>query len=1127
MGDAIQPLTPGDDLEHQWKVMKWRFHGFVEFDNIRSKWSAEKRAEALMHIIGLECQYLYANATEEQRKDVKLLTALIDVNIKPRTNHSFERFRFHQMTRNQNEDINQFIARLESKIDGCGLPETKEEFKKMLIMDSIIHNLHDQSLQQVLFTIKNEELKLAKVIDSITVCEAGQSQLKEIQVCRSRVDLEFVVADVESVPLLGLESCEEFGLINRQTRPKPLNVKNVFKISISSSKTSIVKAFNETYASLYFSYADRYKSIDEIIANNPDVFNSKAGCFPGKFTLDINQKLKPVAIPSRRVPQKIREKYKQFLHDLCVQKIIANTSNPVGWISPVVLLEKANGSLRLCLDPKYLNEALGRPFYQIPSHEEINASLSNKRLCTVMDFSSGFWHCKLDSKSSNLCQFSTPFGVYKFLRLPFGLKPSPEIFQKAACDIFGEIDGVLIYFDDILIAANSEEEHDAIFQKVIERARQYNVHFNPTKLQYKLNSVKFLGHVYSQEGRSPDPSRVTAIEKLENPKNVKELQRFLGIVNYVREFVPNLADDTAFLRQLLRKCVEWMWLPDHSEAVKRIKEKVCNATALCNFDPEKPIVIQCDASQFGLGSCLMQDNKPVAYASRSLTTTEQNYAQIEKELLAIVFSCQKFQYYLYGHPNVKILTDHKPLVSIFKQALSSITSKRITRLMLKTVAYNLDVTYLPGSKKYIADALSRDYLPHTSSDEVKMLQVHMVTCKKYRDSIYLEATNNDKILQEVIGYVKTEWPIKIKISPEAQQYWWCRNFLAFENSLLFFKDRLVIPHELRTRALQELHVGHQGIVKCKTLASQTIYWPGITKDVEKFVSECCVCARSAPSLRKQPLMPHPIPDLPYQNIAVDILDFNGKYFLVTVDCYSKWLDVNSLSSTKSSSVNNVLEHLFSVHGIPEVIYSDNVPFNSKEFQQFLQMYNCQNLTCSPHHHQSNGLAEKATPLPSIGLSPAQMLMSRNLRSFVPIKANLLKPFVNPNIKDKLKAKQDTMTELYNKKAKRKSHEFQVGDLVYAQNVVTMYWEPAIILEICDKPRSCVVKIGRSEVRRNSRHIKPRLMSEPVITVPNTLPYVIANQLVSNSVNVPNPDPIVETQPRRSTREKKSVERLNL
>ncbi|KAE8743418.1 hypothetical protein FOCC_FOCC010990 [Frankliniella occidentalis] len=682
------------------------------------------------------------------------------------------------------------------------------------------------------------------------------------------------------------------------------------KIQVPNHKTS-----KKAYASLYFSYADRYKSIDEIIANNPDVFNSKAGCFPGKFTLDINQKLKPVAIPSRRVPQKIREKYKQFLHDLCVQKIIANTSNPVGWISPVVLLEKANGSLRLCLDPKYLNEALGRPFYQIPSHEEINASLSNKRLCTVMDFSSGFWHCKLDSKSSNLCQFSTPFGVYKFLRLPFGLKPSPEIFQKAACDIFGEIDGVLIYFDDILIAANSEEEHDAIFQK------------------------------------------------------------------------------------------------------------------------------------------------------------------------------------------------------------------------------------------YIADALSRDYLPHTSSDEVKMLQVHMVTCKKYRDSIYLEATNNDKILQEVIGYVKTEWPIKIKISPEAQQYWWCRNFLAFENSLLFFKDRLVIPHELRTRALQELHVGHQGIVKCKTLASQTIYWPGITKDVEKFVSECCVCARSAPSLRKQPLMPHPIPDLPYQNIAVDILDFNGKYFLVTVDCYSKWLDVNSLSSTKSSSVNNVLEHLFSVHGIPEVIYSDNVPFNSKEFQQFLQMYNCQNLTCSPHHHQSNGLAEKyvdvarkflekcsvdknsnlskATPLPSIGLSPAQMLMSRNLRSFVPIKANLLKPFVNPNIKDKLKAKQDTMTELYNKKAKRKSHEFQVGDLVYAQNVVTMYWEPAIILEICDKPRSCVVKIGRSEVRRNSRHIKPRLMSEPVITVPNTLPYVIANQLVSNSVNVPNPDPIVETQPRRSTREKKSVERLNL
>lgn len=194
-------------------------------------------------------------------------------------------------------------------------------------------------------------------------------------------------------------------------------------------------------------------------------------------------------------------------------------------------MEKSDKSLRICLDPKHLNEALLRPFFEIPSAEDINASLSNKKYFSVLDFSSGFWHCELDAESSKACQFSTPYGVFQFLRLLFGLKSSPETFQSAVCDIFNNIDGVTIYCDDLVIAADSELEHDLIFRKVMERALQFNIHFNPDKLQYKQTTIKFMGWIYSEAGITIDP-RVEAIRKLQNPSNVTKLQRVLGIMNH-------------------------------------------------------------------------------------------------------------------------------------------------------------------------------------------------------------------------------------------------------------------------------------------------------------------------------------------------------------------------------------------------------------------------------------------------------------------------------------------------------------------------------------------------------------------------------------------------------------------
>ena len=259
-----------------------------------------------------------------------------------------------------------------------------------------------------------------------------------------------------------------------------------------------------------------------------------------------------------------------------------------------------------------------------------------------------------------------------------------QLFQKFNEKKFGDIPNVLIYFDDMLIYADNEVEHDIILNKVIERARKLNVKFNKNKLQFRVNEVKYLGHIFNKDGMKPDPEQVKAILSLQNPSNKKELQKILGMINYLRNFIPNMAETTAPLRELLKTSVQFDWLPIHTQALNELKNKVSKAPVLANFDSKKQIILQCDSSKNGLGCCLLQDGHPVGFASRALSEAEQNYAQIEKEYLSIVFATKKFHNFIYGR-KVIVQTDHKPLVSIHKKNVANVLSSRLQRMKLKLV----------------------------------------------------------------------------------------------------------------------------------------------------------------------------------------------------------------------------------------------------------------------------------------------------------------------------------------------------------------------------------------------------------------------------------------------------------
>lgn len=299
----------------------------------------------------------------------------------------------------------------------------------------------------------------------------------------------------------------------------------------------------------------------------------------------------------------------------------------------------------------------------------------------------------------------------------------------------------------------------------MDRAKEKNVKFNREKVQYKQKEIKFLGHIISGEGISLNPSRTQAIQALNPPKNKKELQTMLGFINYVRNYIPNLSDISTPIRELLKKSVVFQWLDQHDQCLKKIKNLITNAPILKAFNCNESITIQTDASKDGLGCCLLQNKRPVSFASCSLTDAEKNYAQIEKEMLAIVFACSKWHNLIYGR-EIEIVTDHKPLLGIMSKEYQKISSSKLKRMKLRLEKYNLKLTYLPGKYMYIADFLSRNFnTKNINKHGIEGLSesIHTINVSDEKKKMFQNETENDIVLQKIKQFIKNGWPKEKKI----------------------------------------------------------------------------------------------------------------------------------------------------------------------------------------------------------------------------------------------------------------------------------------------------------------------------------------------------------------------------
>nr|XP_047137473.1 uncharacterized protein K02A2.6-like [Hydra vulgaris] len=566
----------------------------------------------------------------------------------------------------------------------------------------------------------------------------------------------------------------------------------------------------------------------------------------------------------------------------------------------MVIVEKKDGSLRLCIDPKELNKSVLRQYKTTPSTEEISSKLCGNKVFTVIDMADCYWHIKLDEPSSELCTFNTPYGRYKFNRMPFCISCASDAAQEMIELNFGDIPNVLAIHDDLIIAAKTDTEHDKIFQQILQRARERNIKFNLKKIQFRVSEVKYLGNIISHEGTRVDPEKTKAISAYPLPTCQADLQRLLGMVNYLRQFIPNMSEITAPLRQLLRKDIHWSWNHEHTSAMEKIKQSII---------------------------------------------AEQRYAQIKKELLAIVFACERFNQYTYGR-QVSLESDHKPLEYILHKPLSE-APPRIQRLLIRLQKYQVIVKYVPGKDLHIADSLSRAHLnifdEDDSLNEDCSVMVHTLVQNLPISTDRLKQlehdTKIDPVLSQITNYITYGWPRNRQmLCGKEKKYWTIRNNLHIAEGIILKENKIVIPTDMRPLILTQLHLSHLGTEKTKARARNVVYCPGLTSDIDKLILNCHKCLKYRNHNKKKKIIQHDIPDLPWSKVGSDIYELHGKIYVIVIDYFSKFIENSVIPDKTAFSVIKFMKTIFTRHGIPSSLIADNNPYNSAEFLNFSKEY---------------------------------------------------------------------------------------------------------------------------------------------------------------------------------------------
>jgi len=991
---------------------------------------------------------------------------------------------------------------------------------------------------------------------------------------RSLRDVRWVVAAGINKALICRKMCKVLGLIHE-------DFPFVFVYSKSNQGTAnTVTTKKESQEPTQVSLGHGF-DLDTIANRYPEVFCGKIhGMAGGPCKIELKPEAEPVSAGAfRDIPEAYKAPLKKELDSQVAAGIIEPVDGPSEWLHPIVIVpKKGTSDVRLCVDLRRLNKFCKRPVNPQPTPWEMVRRIPRgAKFFAVFDALKGYHQLDLDENSSAKTTFWTPFGKYRYKKLPMGYAAAQDIFTLR----FGNaVDKTLQGFratEDCLIFGFTKSEFYTKIDKFFAACQEAQITLNVKKIQLG-SEVIFAGFKIDEKGYQIDPSLTDALRSFPPPASQTDVRSFMGLANQVCNFTDKIAQLMLPFKELLKKGTTFVWTADHQQAFEKARAELATEATLTYFELGRPTRLFTDASRLnGLGFILKQQVQPegqwkvVQAGSRFLKPAETRYAMIELELLAFTWAAEKAAAFLEGN-EFELIIDHKPLVPILEHySLGDIDNKRLQRLKMKIDHLQFQVKWVPGKENIEADALSRapilqpvieDELDEENIDAVEIYyhnvdeEVDAVVADKLIEELR-EAASKDQDYNRVLGWVKeANFPTsQIDVPMKLMQFWKLQENLSIVDGLLMMDGKFVVPESLRQLYLDRVRMLHASPTKMLQRIRKSLWWPHMSSDVSKLKDQCRTCVERSPSQKPEPEIRHEPVVYPFQALHMDMGQYGADQYLIMVDQFSNWPIAKRFGrEATSADVIAYLKTVFGWYGLPEQIYSDGGPqFKSREFEQMCKDYHIQHTASSPHHPKSNGHAEatvkqvkrlihctwspklrrvdpdewlkaillfRNTPRYPTGVSPSELLFGHQLRDMIPTPREEYLPNLKAKVTEKLEK-----AKLIPTKPGTKLPILQPGQEVFIQDPITKRWtKEGKILRQAQNNREYMIETKSGKVfRRNRRFLKPKPAEVPKI--PSQSSQGQTKSILSTKPTSMPETPLEPTVMNRPARERRPVIRF--